>query len=230
MQILEVVPVSGSLVLPILVRGLPNKVLSRSIQCTYLRGLLQIAEHLVSLDVEICWQDIAFSLGEHTLNALPSDAQAWPLDPLSVVSSSRMNRRCAPTDEEDEEEESNNQGGGVGEQEVDIFELEGQTEEVQLDPTRFRSQPREVERREGEVAYERVTGRGGFEGEATDNAPSTSGRPQVATPSAMQCSIHSCPVWRLQGWEGSTSCAPSLRLAISSGHSIIHFIHIKPSM
>ena len=76
---------SGSLLLPILARGLPNKVHSRSMQCTYLRGLLQIAElaraapmrgpliavvvqHLVSLDVEIRWQDIAFSLGEHLLH------------------------------------------------------------------------------------------------------------------------------------------------------------------
>lgn len=78
------VPVSGSLVLPILARGLPNKVLSRAMQCTYLRGLLKIIEldraapmrgpllavvvqHLVSLDVEIRWQDIAFSLGNHPL-------------------------------------------------------------------------------------------------------------------------------------------------------------------
>ena len=71
---------SGSLLMPILARGVPNKVLSRSMQCTYLRALLRIAElpraaafrdtilaavmqHLVALDVEIRWQDIAFAIG-----------------------------------------------------------------------------------------------------------------------------------------------------------------------
>jgi len=67
---------------------------------------------------------------------------------------------------------------------MDIFELEGQTEEeLQLDPTRFRGEGRGGERREGEVALERVTGRGGFEGAAAATAaeckPSTSDRPQV---------------------------------------------------
>jgi len=119
-----------------------------------------------------------------------------------------LTARRAPTDEEeDDKEESNNNGGGVGEQEVDIFELEGQTEEVQLDPTRFRSQPREVERREGDVAYERVTGRGGFEGEATDNAPSTSGRPQVHTP--LRTSSHQIVV-RLESAEAGREAHASL--------------------
>ena len=78
---------SASLLLPVLARGLPNKVLPRCIQCTYLRGMLRIAElpraapirrqilagivqHLVSLDVEIRWQDIAFSLGRTLLTMI----------------------------------------------------------------------------------------------------------------------------------------------------------------
>lgn len=65
------------------------------------------------------------------------------------------------------------------EQDADIFELEGQTEQLQLDPSKFQEHQSHVERREGELALERVTGRGGFEGEATDNQPSTSGKPEV---------------------------------------------------
>ena len=86
--------------------------------------------------------------------------------------------------DDEEEEDEDDRAGGAEEQEQDIFELEGQTEEeVQLDPTRFREEGQGEERREGDVALERVTGRGGFEGAATATAPedepSTSGRPQV---------------------------------------------------
>lgn len=80
LQILELVPASSSLLMPILARALPNKVLPTSMQCSYLRALLAVAElpraaalrdnilaalvqHLVALDVEIRWQDISFSLG-----------------------------------------------------------------------------------------------------------------------------------------------------------------------
>ena len=80
---MEHAPIATSLLMPILARGVPNKVLQRSTQCSYLRALFQIAEsphaaairdtilaivvqHLVSLDVEIRWQDIAFALGELT--------------------------------------------------------------------------------------------------------------------------------------------------------------------
>ena len=87
---------------------------------------------------------------------------------------------------DDEEEEDDDRAGGAEEQEQDIFELEGQTEEeVQLDPTRFREEGQGGECREGDVALERVTGRGGFEGAATaiapEDEPSTSGRPQVGS-------------------------------------------------
>ena len=79
-QVMHLVPVSNRLLIPILVRGLPNKVHTRDTLCTYLRALLRVAElpravairddilaavvqHLISLDVEIRWQDISFSLG-----------------------------------------------------------------------------------------------------------------------------------------------------------------------
>lgn len=74
-------PSSSRLLTPILARGVPNIVLPRSVQCTYLRALFRIAEspraiairdtilaavvqHLVCLDVEIRWQDITFSPGQ----------------------------------------------------------------------------------------------------------------------------------------------------------------------
>ena len=91
--------------------------------------------------------------------------------------------------DEEEEDDDEDRAGGAEEQEQDIFELEGQTEEeVQLDPTRFREEGQGSEHREGDVALERVTGRGGFEGAATaaapEGEPSTSGRPQVGTSTA----------------------------------------------
>ena len=106
-----------------------------------------------------------------------------------------------PADEEEDDNEDD-RAGGAEEQEQDIFELEGQTkEEVLLDPTRFREEGQGEERREGQVALERVTGRGGFEGAATatgpEDEPSTSGRPQVGPCSAFLKQIAagkvSCP-------------------------------------
>ena len=80
------IPVSFSLLSPIVVRGIPNKVTPKVLQCTYLHGLLKLAEaraagpvkdailvsivqHLLSLDVEILWQDISWSPGAAPLAA-----------------------------------------------------------------------------------------------------------------------------------------------------------------
>lgn len=87
-------------------------------------------------------------------------------------------------DEEDEEDEEDE----APEQEPDIFELEGQTEQLQLDPSKVQ------ERQEGDVAIERLTGRGGFEGEAVEAQPSTSGRPEVCVV------INACPIPLMGVW------------------------------
>lgn len=80
----------------------------------------------------------------------------------------------------DERDDENEDKGEEDEQDVDIFELEGQQEELQLDPSKFQhAENGEDSQREGEEAGNRVTGRSGFEGKASDEAPSTSGREQV---------------------------------------------------
>ena len=62
-----------------------------------------------------------------------------------------------------------------------MFELEGGTEEVELDPSKFQDErPDAADLQQGDIAEQRVSGRGGFEGEANDSQPSTSGRPEVS--------------------------------------------------
>lgn len=78
--------------------------------------------------------------------------------------------------------------GGTGDDDKDdddldvmddnIFELEGHTEQLQLDPSKFREPSSVVP---GEAASERCAGRKGFEGEASNPAlTSTTGRTEVS--------------------------------------------------
>lgn len=84
-----------------------------------------------------------------------------------------------PSDDKEEEEVEGEQGG-QSDHEGDIFEIEGTTGEVELDPDKFRcSHPEPAQLEAGEIADERISGRGGFEGQAQDLQPSTSGRTQV---------------------------------------------------
>ena len=94
-------------------------------------------------------------------------------------------RCCSPdphvcADDKDDEGEDKEEGN---DQDTDIFELEGQREDLQLDPSKFDGLEngviREGGQQEGDAANNRVTGRSGFEGKVTDEAPSTSGREQV---------------------------------------------------
>ena len=72
---------TSNMLTQILARGLPSKYIAKPVQCTFLHGLFQIAnlpraaalrdqimeaivQHLVGLDVEIAWQDIAWSPGK----------------------------------------------------------------------------------------------------------------------------------------------------------------------
>ena len=95
-----------------------------------------------------------------------------------TVTSSNKSQGCA--DDKDEEGEDKGEGN---DQDTDIFEMEGQREELQLDPSKFDCQEnggsKEEGQREGNEAGNRVTGRSGFEGKVTEEAPSTSGREQV---------------------------------------------------
>lgn len=76
MQILRLVPTVPSRMVATVAAGIPYKLRDRDAQCTYLHGALQLAEqpaavavregilaaavnHLLGLDVEIRWQDIA---------------------------------------------------------------------------------------------------------------------------------------------------------------------------
>ena len=75
-QVLMLVPTAPRGVLPIIADRLPNKAQPRGLHCLYLRAVLQLAQskaadslrnglqsavvgHLLDLDVEIKWQDIA---------------------------------------------------------------------------------------------------------------------------------------------------------------------------
>lgn len=107
-RVLELVPTSGARMLPLLVSNMPHKLRDRKTHCLYLRALfalaearsgagvregvlLAVVEHLLSIDVEIRWEDIVESV--------------------------------AP------EEAKEEVGGRVpGEEEPDIFELEGMSE------------------------------------------------------------------------------------------------------
>ena len=90
-QVLMLVPTAPRGVLPIIADRLPNKAQPRGLHCLYLRAVLQLAQsraadslrnglqsavvgHLLDLDVEIKWQDIA-------------DQAAGQLPPLSVQAS-----------------------------------------------------------------------------------------------------------------------------------------------
>ena len=101
---LELIPISGALLTPILARGVPNKFIVKPVQCTYLYGLFSIAElpmagaikqsilttvvqHLLSLDVEILWQDIAWSPGEPSLNRVILDSLKQLFIPQSLNNS-----------------------------------------------------------------------------------------------------------------------------------------------
>ena len=85
------------------------------------------------------------------------------------------------TDDEDELDDEPVKEGD-SDKEPDIFELEGTTAEIDLDPTKFQDGEHDaVELRTGEIAEQRTSGRGGFEGEAQDNEPTTSGRTPVRT-------------------------------------------------
>jgi hypothetical protein len=72
---MALVPTLASALLPLLQQNMPHKVRDRDTQCTYLRALLHLAEapaglpireallvgvveHLLTIDVEIRWQDI----------------------------------------------------------------------------------------------------------------------------------------------------------------------------
>ena len=76
MQVLQLVPTAPSRMVSTVAAGIPYKLRDRDAQCTYLYGALQLAEkpaaaavregilaaavnHLLGLDVEIRWQDIA---------------------------------------------------------------------------------------------------------------------------------------------------------------------------
>lgn len=76
MQVLRLVPTAPSRMVSTVAGGIPHKLRERDAQCSYLYGALQLAEkpaavavregilaaavnHLLGLDVEIRWQDIA---------------------------------------------------------------------------------------------------------------------------------------------------------------------------
>ncbi|KAK9901703.1 hypothetical protein WJX75_009400 [Coccomyxa subellipsoidea] len=137
-KVLTLVPTAPSRLVSLISGAIPYRLRDRETQCIYLRGALALAEapaaaavregilaaaaeHLLSLDVEIRWQDIA----------------------------------AAEADANDEEE-------GESEPEEDIFELEGQTENLHLSDS-----------------AERLQGRGGWEG-------ATGGGKAAASPSGRQ--------------------------------------------
>eukprot|EP00887_Chlorella_sp_A99_P008082 scaffold12.g8082.t1 len=82
-EVLRLVPTAGSRILPPLVAGLPHKLRARPTQCLYLRGLFTLAEspagtavregvlaavvdHLISVDVDVRWEDIVDEVTEET--------------------------------------------------------------------------------------------------------------------------------------------------------------------
>lgn len=83
------------------------------------------------------------------------------------------------TDEKDEDGGENEEEEVEKDDQEDIFELEGAREELQLDPSKFQDQILDSAT-QGSDPGNRVTGRSGFEGKATDEPPSTSGREQVS--------------------------------------------------
>lgn len=75
LQAMQLVPTLGPQLMQLLVQNLPHKLRDRSTQCLYLRGAMALAEgpagrpvrdglllglvdHLLSIDVEIKWEDI----------------------------------------------------------------------------------------------------------------------------------------------------------------------------
>lgn len=75
-QVLTLVPTAPSRLVPVVAGGIPHRLHDRDTQCRYMRGALALAEapaaaavregilaaaaeHLLSLDAEIRWQDIA---------------------------------------------------------------------------------------------------------------------------------------------------------------------------
>lgn len=85
---------------------------------------------------------------------------------------------CIADDKDADVEDEGQQDEEEDEDQEDIFELEGTREALQLDPSKFQDPGSESAGQSSELG-ERVTGRSGFEGKATDEAPSTSGREQV---------------------------------------------------
>jgi hypothetical protein len=81
--VLKLVPTAPSRLVPLLAGGIPHRLHEREVQCLYMRGALALAEapaaaavregilaaaveHLLSLDVEIRWQDIVDDEGQRT--------------------------------------------------------------------------------------------------------------------------------------------------------------------
>ncbi|PRW34096.1 RNA polymerase I-specific transcription initiation factor RRN3-like [Chlorella sorokiniana] len=80
-KVLSLVPTAGSRLLPLVVGNFPHKLRDRNTQCLYLRGVFALAEgpsggavregllagvvdHLIGIDVEIRWEDIAEAAAE----------------------------------------------------------------------------------------------------------------------------------------------------------------------
>lgn len=129
----------------------------------------------------------------------------------------------------DEEEDSKPGDSAGSDQDVDIFELEGQATELQLDPSKVEGVYSENGAYEFELAPDRIVGRSGFEGKASDNPASTSGRGQVTSP-ALHTSSHldnsSATAWWLWKVCLTTLQCPKAMLILCStcmSHCILKF-------
>lgn len=96
MQVLKLVPTAPSRMVTAVAGGIPYKLRNRDAQCIYLHGALQLAQrpaavavregilaaavnHLLGLDVEIRWQDIAAAEAGTTSSKkdLPVCSMSW---------------------------------------------------------------------------------------------------------------------------------------------------------
>lgn len=191
MQVLSLVPTAPSRMVAAVAGAIPYKLRDRDAQCAYLRAALQLAQapaaapvregilaaavtHLLGLDVEIRWQDIAAAEAGaykqpleacrkgsvHLDPSMQRSCCSWASRCKYLLSGMGSNEGVGPSDiclrvcyyAEAEEEE-----GESEKEEEDIFALEGETEHLHLSTP---GQPQELPNQE------RIQGRGGWEGAA----------------------------------------------------------------
>lgn len=124
-RVLELVPTATARILPLIASNLPHRLRDRSTQCLYLRGIFTLAEsnvgaglreatlvavidHLISIDVEIRWEDIVEIPNEDTKEEIggldPKDEEPdiFELEGMTemelALQDSAMNGKCK-TDE-----------------------------------------------------------------------------------------------------------------------------------